>query len=268
MVVAADVNNDTFLDVVVGNGGDEPQYTKVFHGLGDGTLDAGYSLTTNQDITWGLALDYFDGDGMIDAAIANVGQNFIYLNLDIGIDNIAPLFDSNTFFVAGDNAYCTDVLGSAKIAFGLGEAGTSANPEGRTDVILTATEHDTGNLIPVGGPAINPIADEFDGYFGISYVYVEGVSFTILAGGHSIYLDITQYPHEDVCIVYVAEHNNRNVMLVWGYGWQGTYAGSVYIGDTANWPIHSDDHMLMIRWIDTNSDGLVQSDEITVETTL
>ncbi|MBU7031175.1 MAG: VCBS repeat-containing protein [Theionarchaea archaeon] len=268
IVVAADVNNDTFLDVVVGNGGDEPQYNRVFHGMGDGTLDGGYSLTANQDITWGLALDFFNGDGMIDAAIANVGQNYIYLNLDIGIDTIASLFDSNTFFVAGDTAYCTDVLGSAKIAFALGEAGTLENPEGRTDVILTTSEHNTGNLIPVGGPAINPIADEFNGYFGISYAYVEGVSFTILAGGESIFLDITQYPHEDICIVYISEHNNRNVMLVWGYGWQGTYAGSVYIGNTANWPTHADDHMLMIRWIDTNADGLVQSDEITVEETL
>ena len=268
MVVAADVNNDTFLDVVVGNGGDEPQYNKVFHGLGDGTLDTGYSLTANQDITWGLTLDDFNNDGLIDAAIGNIGQNFVYLNLDMAMDNLATLFNSNTFFVAGDNAYCTDVLGSAKIAFGLGEAGTLENPEGRTDLILTSLEHDTGNLIPVGGPAINPVADEFDGYFGISYVYVEGVSFTILAGGESIFLDLTQYPQEDICIVYVGEHNNRNVMLVWGYGWQGTYAGSVYIGDPAIWATHADNHMLMIRWVDSNSDGLVQSGEITVETAL
>jgi hypothetical protein len=265
MVVTADVNNDTLLDVVVGNGGDDPQYNKVFHGLGDGTLDAGYSLTANQDITWSLALDDFDNDGLIDAAIGNIGQNFVYLNLDMAIDNLATLFNSNTFFVAGDNAYCTDVLGSAKIAFGLGEAGTAENPEGRTDLILTTSEHDTGNLIPVGGPAINPIADEFDGYFGISYVYVEGVSFTILADGYSIFLDLLNYPQEDICIVYIAEHNNRNVMLVWGYGWRGTYAGSVYIGDPANWALHADDHMLMIRWTDANLDGLVQSGEITVE---
>jgi hypothetical protein len=268
MVAVADINGDTLLDVAVGNGGDEPQYNMVYHGVGDGTLDAGYSLTANQDITWGLALDDFNNDGLIDMAIGNIGQNFVYLNLDMAIDNLATLFDSNTFFVAGDNAYCTDVLGSAKIAFGLGEAGTAENPEGRTDVILTTAEHDTGNLIPVGGPAINPVADEFDGYFGISYVYVEGVSFTILADGYSILLDLTNYPQEDICIVYIAEQNNRNVMLVWGYGWQGTYAGSVYIGDPANWALHADDHMLMIRWTDDNTDGLVQSDEITVETAL
>lgn len=175
------------------------------------------------------------------------------------------LFSTNSFFVVGDNAYCTDVLGTAKIAFGLGLGGVPENPEGRTDTLLTLAEHDAGNLMPVGGPAINPTAVEFDGYFGITYDYVENDFFQINAEGYSIYLDLDNYPQSDICVVYLAEHNGRNIMLVWGYGWRGTYAGSMLMGDPALWQTYEDAHLLMLRWIDSNADGLVQMSEIVVE---
>jgi hypothetical protein len=178
---------------------------------------------------------------------------------------LGDLFDTNTFFVAGDTAYCTDVLGAAKIAFALGQAGTLENPEGRTDLQLTILEHDTGNLIPIGGPAVNPVADEFDSYFGVTYEYQPGVSFEIFADLQSIYLDLTTYPQQDIAIIYLARHNNRYVMLVWGYGWEGTYAASVLLGDIANWDLYSAYHMIMLRWMDLNIDGLVQENEIVVE---
>ena len=141
------------------------------------------------------------------------------------------------------------------------------NPEGRTEVILTPLEHDTGNLIPVGGPAISPVADEFNGYFGITYNYDPDVNrvFEIFWSTYSITLNLDNYPGEDICIVYPDEHNGRNALLVWGYGWQGTYAGSAFIGDLNNWSLYADAHMAMVRWIDSNADGLVQSNEITVE---
>ncbi len=187
-------------------------------------------------------------------------------SIPITFGSLAELFHDNTFLIAGDNAYSTDVLGSAKISHALGQAGT-VNPEGRTEVILTPLEHDTGNLIPVGGPAVSPIADEFNGYFGITFNYDPDVNrvFEIFWSTYSITLDLDNYPGEDICIVYLDEHNGRNVMLVWGYGWQGTYAGSVFIGDLNNWSLYTDAHMAMIRWIDLNADGLVQSNEITVE---
>lgn len=175
------------------------------------------------------------------------------------------LFSYNTYFVAGDTAYCTDVLGSAKIAFGLAKGGASENPEGRTDRILTGTEHDTGNLIMVGGPAVNPVTTEFDQIFGITYNYQPGVSFEIFCEGKSIYLNLNQYPYQDICIVYQGTHNSRNILLVWGYGWQGTYAGSVLMGDPNVWQSFSSYHLLMVRWIDSNWDGLVQMNELYVE---
>jgi len=145
------------------------------------------------------------------------------------------LFDSNSFYVVGDNAYCTDVLGTAQISYGLAQGGSLQSPEGRTDMILTRQERDTGNLIIVGGPGINEAAQEFGGYLGISYDRTPHTSFTIHCERKSIYLDSTHYPYEDVCIIYVGEFSSRNVMLVWGYGWQGTYAGSVFLRDPGNW---------------------------------
>ena len=182
---------------------------------------------------------------------------------------LSLLFDTNSYLVVGDDAYCTDVLGTAKISYGLALGGSSQNPEGRTHTILTTTEHDTGNLITVGGPAINPVADEFDGYFGITYNYEPGGTppvFEISAEGHTITLDLNDYPNQDICIVYLAEHNGRNVLLVWGYGWQGTYAGSAFMGDPENWQAYEGAHLLLLRWTDSNADGLVQMSEIAVET--
>jgi hypothetical protein len=176
------------------------------------------------------------------------------------------LFDTNAYFVAGDTAYCTDVLGTGKVAYGLGAGGVTENPEGRTDQILTTPEHDTGNLIIVGGPAVNPVADEFDGYFDITYNFNPGVSFEILCEGLTIFLDIANdYPSEDICIVYMGVQNARNSLIIWGYGWYGTYAGSMVVGDAQTWQTYADVHVLLIRWNDANADGLVQMAEITVE---
>jgi C1A family cysteine protease len=201
------------------------------------------------------------------------------VDLDIGIRAVVgrPLlrfsghpgnFGSNAFFVVGNEAYCTDVLGTGKIAYGLADGGVTENPEGRTHTILTTVEHDTGNLMIVGGPAINPVADEFDIEFGITYTYIPDVSFEIFSEGQSILLDLTQYPNQDICIVYSGTDNGRNIMLVWGYGWQGTYAGSTFMGDPANWAAYPDAYLLLLRWTDGNGDGLVQMGEIAVESSV
>jgi len=188
------------------------------------------------------------------------------INLERGIRAVSSLFDTNSYFVTGNDAYCTDVLGAAKISYGLALGGVSENPEGRTEIILTRKERDQGNLIIIGGPDINPTAIEFGGYCGITYEYSPRVSFTISCERRSIYLDLSKYPHEDICIIYLEKFSTGTVMLVWGYGWQGTYAGSTFMGDPSNWQEYSGAHLLLLRWKDYNRDGLVQMEEIMVET--
>jgi len=241
---------------------------------------ANWSLFQNANMLMLRWID-FNGDGLVHKTEVYVEQYILLDTYQSSTTPVAPpsdtppelgsfgslawLFYSNTYFVAGDKAYCTDVLGSAKIAFGLAKGGAYENPEGRTERILTVTEHDTGNLIMVGGPAVSPVADEFDTIFGITYNYIPGVSFEIHCEGESIYLNLGQYPNQDICIVYLGVHNSRNIMLVWGYGWEGTYAGSFLMGDPNAWQSFSSCHMLMVRWIDINGDGLVQMNELYVE---
>jgi hypothetical protein len=191
-------------------------------------------------------------------------QNYDYDYLP-GIWAVSSLFDTNTYFVVGDAAYTTDVLGATKLSYALAFGGSLENPEGRTDSLLTRRERDQGNLIIVGGPAVNPTATEFGGYFGISYRHRPQESFSITCERKNIYLDLALYPYEDICIVYIGQFDTRNVMLVWGYEWQGTYAGSMFMADPGNWEKYKDAHLLLLRWKDYNRDGLVQMAEITVE---
>ncbi|MBU7025496.1 MAG: hypothetical protein HXS48_01030, partial [Theionarchaea archaeon] len=44
-------------------------------------------------------------------------------------------------------------------------------------------------------------------------------------------MDPDNYPSEDICIVYLGQYNNQNILLIWGYGWQGTYAGSLVMSN-------------------------------------
>lgn len=71
---------------------------------------------------------------------------------------------------------------------------------------------------------------------------------------------------KDICIVYLGRHNNRNILFIWGYGWQGTYAGSLFMSNPNNWSYYGNNHLLLLRWHDFNNDGYIQMDEISVET--
>jgi hypothetical protein len=132
-----------------------------------------------------------------------------------------------------------------------------------TDV-QSCTECIPDNLIIVGGPNMNPLTDEFNSVFEIAYRYTPA-SFEISCERKSINLDLSQYPREDICIVYLGEDDSRDVMIIWGYGWQGTEAGSLFMGDPQTWQLYEDAHLLLLRWIDANEDGLVQIDEVAVE---
>jgi hypothetical protein len=58
-------------------------------------------------------------------------------------------------------------------------------------------------------------------------------------------------------------------LLSWGYGWLGTYAANLFMSDPNNWSRIdvAGKHLLMLNWTDSNSDGFVQSSEITLAST-
>jgi hypothetical protein len=181
--------------------------------------------------------------------------------------NMHELFAGYAFHVVGDQAKCTDVLGTANMSWAFGIENIS-RPEGKTDAILTSLEHDTGHLLLMGGPAINPLADEFNNRFNITYTYVPDVTFTIHCQNEnrSIYLNLNTYPGEDICLVYLNRYNNQAILSIWGYGWRGTYAGSIFMSDFSYWTSHGDYHLLLLRWKDSEPyDGYVQTHEIQVE---
>ena len=184
--------------------------------------------------------------------------------------NVPWLFGSNSYHVVGDTAYCTDVLGTANVSWLFGSnypLDYMQRPEGRTDAILPYTEHYTGNLLITGGPAVNPWAVEFGqlNYFNISYEFQQGDYFEISSDGCRLRLELEQYPQKDICIIHLGRQNNRNILLIWGYGWQGTYAGTLVMA--TYWNIYPEYHMLLIEWTDANFDGLVQLSEIAVKCT-
>jgi hypothetical protein len=176
--------------------------------------------------------------------------------------NMQDLFGGNSFHVVGDSAYCTDVLGTANVSWVYG-SWLMARPEGRTDALLGVIDHTTGNLLITGGPAINPLAEEFDSYYHIFYTYTS-TYFSISSDGYSLGLNLNDYPQKDIAIIHLGRENSRNTLLVWGYGWQGTYAGTVLLSDDSFWVTYGAYHMVLLEWIDSNGDGLVQRSEIMV----
>jgi hypothetical protein len=181
---------------------------------------------------------------------------------------LATLFRKNSYLIVGEKAETPDVLGAANISYALAWGGCQQNPESRTDMLLTDEEHDTGNLIVVGGPAVNELAVELGKLLRITYEYNINESFKINAESKSIYLDLEKYPEEDICIVYLREFRGRNILMVWGYGWQGTLAGSIFVANPDTWKDYEDCRMVFLRWKDLNEDGLIQESEITVEESL
>ncbi len=126
---------------------------------------------------------------------------------------------------------CQDILSTAKLSHALALCG-AGNPEGRTEKLLTTTERTEGNLIIVGGPAVNPLATEFGGYFGITYKYRPKVVFEIQCERRTISVDLQKPPGEDICIIYLGKSKTRNVLLVLGIRVAGYVRGCHVHGES------------------------------------
>ena len=88
-LATADFNNDGMLDLVVANSGDST--VSVFMGSGDGEFAPTALLPSFSGMTpMALAVGDFDGDGALDLAVANAGENTIAILINQGCPRVSP----------------------------------------------------------------------------------------------------------------------------------------------------------------------------------
>jgi hypothetical protein len=181
--------------------------------------------------------------------------------------NIGYLFYSNTIIVLGDAAHTREVMSAALLSHALSKAGAKG-PLTKTDGLLTSTEYTSSNLIIIGYNNTKTAAKNMA--YGINVTQdTAWFNITATSEGKSINFSKAQYPSKSIAIVYLKNDGSRAVLLSWGYGWLGTYAANLFMSDPNNWSRIdvAGKHLLMLNWTDSNSDGFVQSSEITLAST-
>jgi len=152
VMVMSGFNSAALLIATVGNSGSVPENFTVTLDLKGLPLDPDMVFTPEQETD---SKDIAREKSISQVVTINPRRNTGWV--------ISQLFSSNSYFVVGEEAYTTDILGTSHISYGLALGGAFENPQGRTDTILTREERDQGNLIIVGGPSVNPAATEFGG---------------------------------------------------------------------------------------------------------
>lgn len=178
------------------------------------------------------------------------------------IEDIVELLN-NTLLVVGENAYPADVLALSLVAWMLGTQNLT-HPAAKLDTQVTEEDLQQWNIITVGGPAANTITDLADTWLGVGYT-LSGSQFTIQVKGISISYNTSLQGQEDICIIAIGRHSNKTIMVIWGFYWQGTYAGCLLASHLDKLLEHSDKTALLIRWIDQNGNHLVEIEEVVVE---
>jgi hypothetical protein len=125
-IALGDVDGDGDLDALFGNGSPfVPQANRLFLNDGAGVFsDAPGHLPAITDETHAVALGDVDGDGDLDAAVGNVGQDHLLLNDGLGFFSIA----SPSLPVSADATYAVafgDVDGDADLDLFVGNNGQS-----------------------------------------------------------------------------------------------------------------------------------------------
>jgi len=181
--------------------------------------------------------------------------------------NLGYLFYSTTILVPGHDAHAREVMGTALISYALSKAGAQI-PLIKTDGLINSTEYAGNNLIITGFNNTKTTAKNTE-YGIIVETDTTWFNITSTSEGLSLNLPKAEYPSKSIAIVYLKKDGTRAVMLVWGYGWLGTYVAELFMADPNNWskPAIANKHLLMLSWTDTNSDGFVQSSEITIAST-
>jgi hypothetical protein len=177
-----------------------------------------------------------------------------------GFGNIPYLFYQNTFLVTGNVTTANETMSAAVFEPGLIRAGPQ-NPTTTTDALLTATQKTSANLIAFSYN--NTIRTSYP--LGINVTQdTKWFNITATVENVSISFNKTSYSNKSVAIVYLAQQGTRTIMYLWGYGWQGTYSAALFMSNTANWQTYATKHLLFLQWADANSNGFVETGEITV----
>jgi hypothetical protein len=124
-------------------------------------------------------------------------------------------------------------------------------------------------IVTFGGPTINPSVRYYENLAnnmkplvrfkdnGTHYMYIYNgttisdsiVEIETINGGKDFFL-----------IKIFRDHENRTVMIYYGYGWKGTYAaGKFFNSEIIQNRIYCDKSWLVVRWDDTNMDGFVNN---------
>ena len=177
--------------------------------------------------------------------------------------SMTTLFYKNTYLIIGNGTTANETMSAAVLAPALTAAGMLL-PTTKADIMLTPTEKTTKNIVEFGYN--NTIRATYP--FGIS-VGQNAKWFNVTAAAENLSINFTKsdYPNKTIAVVYLKQEGSRAIMFIWGYGWQGTYAGALFMSSQKTWQTYASKHLLLLQWTDANANGFVDASEISVVAT-
>lgn len=180
-VAAADLNGDTYPDVVVADIGES--VLRVLLGNGDGTFDAGSDVSVAADPI-ALAIADFNNDTYLDVAVVHESQ-----------DLVAILFGDGTGALTADN---TIAVGDAPSALALGDF----DNDGEIDLAVTNAGADTVSVLKGAG----------DGTFSNSPWS------PVTAGDKPVSLAVGDFNEDGDVDILIANQDSDDIVLAIGDG--------------------------------------------------
>jgi len=162
-------------------------------------------------------------------------------------------------------------------------AGMCTNRQNETtDTNQLVISHGDGSVLLLdktvvlfGGPVVNAPVKYYENnrIAPVYYRYVSGVNYWYTFDGTRLEQTRMTFSEidsgQDMFVVEAFMDNNGNkILIVYGYGWKGTFAGGKFFKFVIDPDkINYDGSYYMFKWIDNNGDGFVDLDEISTSAT-